>query len=98
MAPQFDRLLRELLRGAGCTLVRQGKGSGTVRSRGEISRFQLEFRAATRPMPSCGRQASRRHFEGVVRRISARGVITFAKLFEMLHPLNVFEIVHFLQR
>ena len=27
MAPQFDRLLREMLRAAGCTLVRQGKGS-----------------------------------------------------------------------
>jgi hypothetical protein len=27
MAPQFDRRLRELLLAAGCTLVRQGKGS-----------------------------------------------------------------------
>jgi hypothetical protein len=27
MAPQFDRALRELLRAAGCFLVRQGKGS-----------------------------------------------------------------------
>jgi hypothetical protein len=26
MAPQFDRPLRELLRAAACTLVRQGKG------------------------------------------------------------------------
>jgi hypothetical protein len=27
MAPQFDKALRELLRRAGCFLVRQGKGS-----------------------------------------------------------------------
>jgi hypothetical protein len=27
MAPQFDRALRDLLRAAGCTLVRQGRGS-----------------------------------------------------------------------
>jgi len=27
MAPQFDRELRELLRAAGCAMVRQGKGS-----------------------------------------------------------------------
>ncbi|MBW7948553.1 MAG: type II toxin-antitoxin system HicA family toxin [Pseudorhodoplanes sp.] len=30
MAPQFDRLLREMLRAAGCTLVRQGKGSHEI--------------------------------------------------------------------
>lgn len=30
MAPQFDRALRELLRNAGCTFVRQGKGSHEV--------------------------------------------------------------------
>ncbi|MEJ2375340.1 MAG: type II toxin-antitoxin system HicA family toxin [Pseudolabrys sp.] len=30
MAPQFDRGLREKLRAAGCTLVRQGKGSHEV--------------------------------------------------------------------
>jgi predicted RNA binding protein YcfA (HicA-like mRNA interferase family) len=30
MAPQFDRVLRELLRAAGCTLVRQGKGSHEI--------------------------------------------------------------------
>jgi predicted RNA binding protein YcfA (HicA-like mRNA interferase family) len=30
MAPQFDRALRELLRTAGCTLVRQGKGSHEI--------------------------------------------------------------------
>ena len=30
MAPQFDRALRELLRGAGCTFVRQGKGSHEI--------------------------------------------------------------------
>jgi predicted RNA binding protein YcfA (HicA-like mRNA interferase family) len=30
MAPQFDRALRELLRAAGCTLVRQGKGSHEI--------------------------------------------------------------------
>jgi predicted RNA binding protein YcfA (HicA-like mRNA interferase family) len=30
MAPRFDRALRELLRNAGCTLVRQGKGSHEI--------------------------------------------------------------------
>jgi predicted RNA binding protein YcfA (HicA-like mRNA interferase family) len=30
MAPQFDRELRELLRAAGCTFVRQGKGSHEI--------------------------------------------------------------------
>jgi predicted RNA binding protein YcfA (HicA-like mRNA interferase family) len=30
MAPQFDRPLRDLLRAAGCALVRQGKGSHEV--------------------------------------------------------------------
>jgi predicted RNA binding protein YcfA (HicA-like mRNA interferase family) len=30
MAPQFDRALRDLLRQAGCMLVRQGKGSHEI--------------------------------------------------------------------
>jgi predicted RNA binding protein YcfA (HicA-like mRNA interferase family) len=30
MAPQFDRALRDMLRGAGCKLVRQGKGSHEI--------------------------------------------------------------------
>ena len=30
MAPQFDRLLREMLRAAHCVLVRQGKGSHEI--------------------------------------------------------------------
>jgi predicted RNA binding protein YcfA (HicA-like mRNA interferase family) len=30
MAPQFDKALRDLLRGAGCFLVRQGKGSHEI--------------------------------------------------------------------
>jgi len=30
MAPQFDRELRALLHHAGCTLVRQGKGSHEI--------------------------------------------------------------------
>jgi hypothetical protein len=30
MAPQFDRALRALPRGVGCTLVRQGKGSHEI--------------------------------------------------------------------
>ena len=30
MAPQFDRALRDLLRAAGCTLLRQGKGSHEI--------------------------------------------------------------------
>ena len=30
MAPQFDRPLRDLLRAAGCIMVRQGKGSHEI--------------------------------------------------------------------
>jgi predicted RNA binding protein YcfA (HicA-like mRNA interferase family) len=30
MPGEFDRLLRDLLRAAGCTLVRQGKGSHEI--------------------------------------------------------------------
>jgi predicted RNA binding protein YcfA (HicA-like mRNA interferase family) len=30
MAPPFDRAIRDLLRTAGCTLVRQGKGSHEI--------------------------------------------------------------------
>ena len=30
MAPQFDKQLRELLKAAGCYLVRQGKGSHEI--------------------------------------------------------------------
>jgi predicted RNA binding protein YcfA (HicA-like mRNA interferase family) len=30
MAPAFDRQLRELLRAAGCALVRQGRGSHEI--------------------------------------------------------------------
>jgi hypothetical protein len=30
VAPQFDRALRDLLRAAGCALVRQGKGSHEI--------------------------------------------------------------------
>ena len=30
MAPQFDRDLRDLLRAAGCTFVRQGRGSHEI--------------------------------------------------------------------
>jgi hypothetical protein len=30
MAPQFDRALRDLLRAAGCSFVRQGRGSHEV--------------------------------------------------------------------
>ena len=30
MAPQFDKPLRDLLRAAGCSLVRQGKGSHEI--------------------------------------------------------------------
>jgi hypothetical protein len=42
MAPQFDRPLRDLLRAAGCAIVRQGKGSHEIwhaRPRNEISLF-----------------------------------------------------------
>ena len=30
MAPQFDRALRKLLLDAGCTMIRQGKGSHEI--------------------------------------------------------------------
>lgn len=30
MAPQFDKALRDILREAGCRLVRQGKGSHEI--------------------------------------------------------------------
>jgi hypothetical protein len=30
MAPRFDRALRDLLRAAGCVLVRQGRGSHEI--------------------------------------------------------------------
>jgi len=30
MAPQFDQALRDLLRAADCTMVRQGKGSHEI--------------------------------------------------------------------
>jgi len=30
MAPQFDQPLRDLLRAAGCTMMRQGKGSHEI--------------------------------------------------------------------
>ncbi len=30
MAPQFDRPLRDLLKAAGCVVVRQGKGSHEI--------------------------------------------------------------------
>jgi predicted RNA binding protein YcfA (HicA-like mRNA interferase family) len=30
MAPQFDRPLRDMLRAAGCSFVRQGKGSHEI--------------------------------------------------------------------
>jgi hypothetical protein len=33
MAPQFDKALRDLLRGAGCFLVRQGTGSHEITKR-----------------------------------------------------------------
>jgi len=65
MAPQFDRALRDLLRAAGCALVRQGKGSHEIwhsRSLGETSRYRSGFRAAIRPMPFCDRRVCRRPF------------------------------------
>ena len=30
MAPQYDRAVRDLLRAAGCSMVRQGKGSHEI--------------------------------------------------------------------
>ena len=30
MAPQFDKPLRDMLRAAGCSLIRQGKGSHEI--------------------------------------------------------------------
>ena len=50
MAPQFDRPLRDLLRAAGCIMVRQEKEVtkfGIVPSLDAISPFPSEFPAAT---------------------------------------------------
>jgi len=65
MAPQFDRPLRDLLRAAGCTLIRQGRGSHEIWHcpiTGETLQCRSASRAATRPTPSCARPACRKHF------------------------------------
>jgi hypothetical protein len=58
MAPQFDRALRDLLRAAGCTLVRQGRGSHEIWHSPITKRnfaVPSAFRADTPPMLSCVR-------------------------------------------
>jgi hypothetical protein len=65
MAPQFDRPLRDLLRAAGCTLVRQGKGSHEIWFSPITKRNFLcrpAFQAATPPTPSFDRRACRKRF------------------------------------
>ena len=51
MAPQFDKPLRDLLRAAGCMLVRQGKGSHEI-WHSPITKCRWAFRAATPPTHS----------------------------------------------
>lgn len=66
MAPQFDRPLRELLREAGCRLVRQGKGSHEVWHSPITQRnfpVPIGIRAGMPPMPSFARQACRKRSE-----------------------------------
>jgi predicted RNA binding protein YcfA (HicA-like mRNA interferase family) len=53
MAPQFDRLLRNLLTQAGCVLVRQGRGSHEI-WRGPITdrNFPVPVGIASRHTPN----------------------------------------------
>ena len=67
MAPQFDRPLRDLLRAAGCTLVRQGKGSHEIwYSPITRSNFPVPIGIPSRhtAAPSFGKPAYRRHSSG----------------------------------
>lgn len=49
MAPQFDRLLREFLKAAGCQLIRQGKGSHEIwRSPASKKNFPVPIGIASR--------------------------------------------------
>src|ERR1700686_139772 len=67
MAPQFDRELRELLRTAGCTMVRQGRGSHEIWhspvTRRNFAGSRSAFPADTQPMPFCARPACPRPSE-----------------------------------
>jgi hypothetical protein len=66
MAPQFDRDLREKLHTAGCTFVRQGKGSHEIWYSplpNGIFLSQLVSPVATPPMQFFGKPDCRRHFE-----------------------------------
>lgn len=59
MAPQFDCALRDLLRAAGCALVRQARAVtrfGTARSRSGILPYQSASRAVTLQTRFCDRQ------------------------------------------
>jgi len=66
MAPRFNRALRELLRAAGCTLVRQGRGSHEI-WHSPITKRNFAclsaFPADTPPMPSCVRPDCPRPFD-----------------------------------
>jgi len=65
MAPQFDRELRDLLRAAGCTFVRQGRGSHEI-WRSPITQrnfaVPVRIRAAT-PQRILRQAAYRRRFD-----------------------------------
>jgi hypothetical protein len=66
MAAQFDKPLRDLLRAAGCLLVRQGKGSHEIWHSPLTKRnfrCRSAFRTATPPTPFYVRRDCRRHSE-----------------------------------
>jgi hypothetical protein len=66
MAPQFDSELRELLRKAGCTFVRQGKGSHEIWLSPITRRnfpVPVGMRLVIPRMQSCVRQDCQRHFD-----------------------------------
>ena len=81
MAPQFDRPLRDLLRAAGCVLVRHGKGSHEIwQSRSyETSPYRSAFRVATRLTLSFVKPVCPRRFDFRFPRGSAMNCITIRR-------------------
>jgi hypothetical protein len=68
MAPQFDRALRELLRGAGWHWSAKDVAamkSGTAQLRGEILPYLSAYPVGTPPTPSCARPACPKLFDVV---------------------------------
>jgi hypothetical protein len=66
MAPQFDKSLRDLLRAAGCLLVRQGKGNHEIWHSPLTKRnFPVPVGIPSRPPPTpfYVRRDCRRHSE-----------------------------------